>query len=88
MITVDEIKRVAKLMRIELDDYDAHTVKIQKMIEYFDHLDSVNLADSFKCGLTVHINSLRKDVYEPTNFDILKSLKFGAGEHMRSPKLR
>lgn len=88
MITSDEIKRVARLMRIELNDYDENTAKIQKMIEYFDHLDAVDYPDSFKRRLTVSLDSLRKDVSEASDSNVASSLKFRGGEHMHSPKLR
>lgn len=88
MITGDEIKKIAKLMRIELDNYDEHTEKIQKMIEYFDHLDSIELPDTFERGLTVPLDSLRDDVIESEDSNVDLGLKFGGGEHMNSPKLR
>ncbi len=88
MITNDEIRAVAKLMKIEIDDYEEHAEKIRKMIEYFDHLDSVALSDTFQRGITVTIDSLRDDVVENTGAGADLGLKFGGGEHMHSPKLR
>ena len=36
MVSKEEIERVAKLMRIEIDDHVVHVDRVQKMIEYFD----------------------------------------------------
>ena len=88
MITRDEIGRVAELMRIEIGNYDEHVAKIQKMVGYFDHLDSAKLPDSFERGLVVDLDSLRDDVAETPDLDAVRGLKFGVGSHMRSPRLR
>lgn len=88
MITIDEIKKIAKLMKIDLEDYGEHVEKIQTMIGYFERLDTVELPDTFRRGLTVEIDSLRDDTPEPSGFDVGPGLKFRGGEHVRSPKLR
>ena len=35
--------RVAKLMRIRIDDEKEHVKRVQKILEYFDTLDAANV---------------------------------------------
>ncbi len=43
LVTREEIEKVAKLMRIELDDHVVHIDRVQKMIEFFDVLDKAGI---------------------------------------------
>ena len=88
MITQDEIRAIAKAMRIDIGDYGEHVEKIQKMIDYFSILDSASLPDSLEHGQKVGIGSLREDVHVPGDSGMPGGLKFGGGAHMRSPSLR
>lgn len=88
MISSKEIEKIAKLMKIDIDDLEEHVPKIQRMLGYFDHLDSADLSVDLQTPSTVPIDSLRQDVAEPQNRLDTSTLKFGDGEHMRSPKLR
>ena len=44
MVDEDEIIKVAKLMKIDLDDHSEHIVRVKKMLEYFDILDKIDLS--------------------------------------------
>ncbi len=57
----EEIKHVAKLMRIELDDHVVHIDRVQKMIEYFGILDKAGIESEEFDVQEKSINELRED---------------------------
>jgi len=44
MVDEEEIIRVAKLMKIDLEDHNEHVSRVKKMLEYFDILDQIDLS--------------------------------------------
>ena len=44
MVDEEEIIRVAKLMKIDLEDHTEHVSRVKKMLEYFDILDQIDLS--------------------------------------------
>ena len=44
MVDEEEIIRVAKLMKIDLEDHGEHVSRVKKMLEYFDILDQIDLS--------------------------------------------
>ena len=44
MVDEEEIIRVAKLMKIDLEDHTEHVDRVKKMLEYFDILDQIDLS--------------------------------------------
>ena len=44
MVDEEEIIRVAKLMKIDLEDHGEHVGRVKKMLEYFDILDQIDLS--------------------------------------------
>ena len=65
MVTREEIEKVAKLMRIELDDHTVHIDRVQKMIEYFDVLDKAGIESEEFDVQEKSITELREDKYIP-----------------------
>ena len=43
LVDEEEIIRVAKLMKIDLEDHTEHVGRVKKMLEYFDILDQIDL---------------------------------------------
>ncbi len=68
-VTAEEVDRLAKLSELEFSDAETAELisHVQKMLGYFETLDSLNLAD---VPPTAHIldrvNELREDVPEPS----------------------
>ena len=50
MVESEEIMRVAKLMRIRIDDEKEHVKRVQKILEYFDTLDAANVESEIIFG--------------------------------------
>lgn len=87
MITTEEIKRVANLMKIDIDDYDAHLEKIQKMISYFDTLDDANVSHVNLDLVDVDFDKLRDDTFISHNTDMRESIKTLENGFVRAPKM-
>ena len=75
MVTREEIEHVSKLMRIELDDHAIHIERVQKMIEYFDILDSAGVESEDISVQEIPISSLREDTYIPFDRSVLDFYK-------------
>ena len=65
MVTVDDITRMAALMRITINESDEYVEKIQKMLEYFQVLDSAGVGDEAIPTQDVCLADLRDDEHHP-----------------------
>ena len=61
MVDEEEIIRVAKLMKIDLDDHEEHVGRVKKMLEYFDILDQIDLSSEEITAQEKSLTELRKD---------------------------
>ncbi len=75
MVTKEEIEHVAKLMHIDIDNHVEYIEKVQKIMEYFDVLDSAGVESEEISVKEISISNLRNDEYikyEDKLIDILK----------------
>ena len=87
LVTKEEIEKVAKLMRIELDDHTVHVDRVKKMIEYFDILDKAGIeSDEFDVQ-EKSIIELREDKHIPYDGKLIEKLKNFKGTYVRAPKM-
>ena len=87
MVTEEEITRVAKLMKIELEDHSEHMKRVQKMLEYFDILDKANVESEEIIVQETDLEKLRDDKYIPYDQKLLKFLKTYREKYVKAPKL-
>jgi aspartyl-tRNA(Asn)/glutamyl-tRNA(Gln) amidotransferase subunit C len=87
LVTKEEIEKVAKLMRIELDDHAVHIDRVQKMIEYFGILDKAGIEDEEFNVQEKSINELREDAHIPYDVKLIEKLKNFKGNYIRAPKM-
>ena len=87
MVDEEEISEVAKLMKIDLEDHSTHVKRVQKMLEYFDILDSVNVESEEITVQETDLDKLRDDKYIPYNKNLLKFLKSYQEKYVKAPKL-
>ncbi len=87
MVTEEEIARVAKLMKIELEDHSEHVKRVQKMLEYFDILDKANVESEEIIVQETDIDELRDDRYIQYDKKLLKFLKTYKEKYVKAPKL-
>ena len=87
LVDKEEITRVAKLMKIELEDHNEHVIRVQKMLEYFDILDKANVESEEVKPLEIDMDKLRDDRYVQYDKKLLKFLKTYKEKYVKAPKL-
>lgn len=87
LVSKEEIDRVAKLMRIEIDDHVVHIDRVQKMIEYFDILDKAGLESEELIVQEQKFEDLREDKHIPYNEKLIDKLKNYKNSYVRAPKM-
>ena len=87
MVSKEEVERVAKLMKIDLDDHLVHVDRVQKMIEYFNILDEAGVESEELIVQEKSINSLREDKYIPYDEKLIKKLRNFRENYIRAPKM-
>jgi len=87
MVSKEEVERVAKLMKIDLDDHLVHVDRVQKMIEYFNILDEAGVESEELIVQEKPISDLREDKYIPYDEKLIKKLKNFRENYIRAPKM-
>ena len=87
LVNEEEISEVAKLMKIDLEYHSAHIERVQKMLEYFDILDSANVESEEIAVQEIDLDKLRDDKHIPYNKNLLKFLKSYQEKYVKAPKL-
>ena len=86
MVSREEIEHVAKLMRIEIDDPTIYE-GVDKMMEYFDILDSAGVESEEIFVREIPITNLREDKYIPFDEKLIEKLNHYKGTYVRAPKM-
>ena len=86
MVSHEEIQHVAKLMKIELDDPTIYE-RVDKMIGYFDILDSAGVESEEIPFTEISISELREDKYIPFDEKLIEKLNHYKGTYVRAPKM-
>lgn len=86
MASREEIEHVAKLMRIEIDDPTIYEI-VDKMIGYFDILDSAGVESEDISVREIPISDLREDKYTPFDEKLIEKLNHYKGTYVRAPKM-
>ena len=87
MIDEEEIIRVAKLMKIDLEDHGEHVGRVKKMLEYFDILDQIDLSSEEITAQEKLLTDLRKDEFIQHDKKLIESLKNFREHYVRAPKM-
>jgi aspartyl-tRNA(Asn)/glutamyl-tRNA(Gln) amidotransferase subunit C len=87
MVTEEEIERVSKLMKIDVDDHKEYVDKVQSMINYFDILDSAGVESEEITMHEIPVSSLREDEHIPFNGKLIEKLNNYKGTYIRAPKM-
>ena len=87
MVDEEEIIRVAKLMKIDLEDHSEHVGRVKKMLEYFDILDQIDLSSEEITSQQKSLTELRKDEFIPNDKKLIESLKNFREHYVRAPKM-
>jgi aspartyl-tRNA(Asn)/glutamyl-tRNA(Gln) amidotransferase subunit C len=87
MVTAEEIERVSKMMRIDVDDHREYIDKVQSMIKFFDVLDSAGVDSEEISMQEIPISNLRKDEHVPFDGKLIEKLNHYKGTYVRAPKM-
>ncbi len=87
MVDEEEIIKVAKLMKIDLDDHSEHVDRVKKMLDYFDILDQIDLSSEEITSQQKSLDELRKDEFIPNDKKLIESLKNFREHYVRAPKM-
>ncbi|MDH3489049.1 MAG: hypothetical protein OEL56_01220 [Nitrosopumilus sp.] len=87
MVTQEEITRVSKLMKIEIDDHREYVDKVKKMIGYFDVLDSAGVESEEISMPEIQISSLREDKHIPFSDKLIEKINHYKGTYIHAPKM-
>ena len=87
LVTKEDIEHVAKLMRIDIENHDEYFDKIQKILNYFDILDRVNIESEDISVQEVSVSELREDKHIPFESNLITHLKNYKGTFVRAPKM-
>ena len=87
MVTSEEIERVSKLMRIDVQDHREYVDKVQSMMDFFDVLDSAGVDSEEISMQEISISNLRKDEHIPFEDKLIEKLNHYKGTYVRAPKM-
>ena len=83
MVESEEIMRVAKLMRIRIDDEKEHVKRVQKILEYFDTLDAANVESENLESNSMSVEDLRDDVHSKFKGSLIDQIKNYQGTYSK-----
>lgn len=63
MVTDEDVKQMAAMMRLDIGDGGDYTRKVQRMLAYFDVLDSAGVEDETILVQHIRLSQLRQDVH-------------------------
>lgn len=87
MVSEEEIEKVTKLMKIDVDDHREFVDKVHTMIDYFDLLDSAGVEDEEITMSDVPLSLLREDKHIPFEESLIEKLNNYKGTYVRAPKM-
>ncbi|MXX21313.1 MAG: hypothetical protein F4Y82_01380 [Cenarchaeum sp. SB0665_bin_23] len=85
MITEDDIRHVAAMMRLDISDKDDYAEKVKGMLEYFDVLDSADILEEDILVQEINISNLRDD--EHVSHSSIQCKSQNKRGHLRVPRL-
>ena len=87
MVTHDEIRIVAGMMKIDIHDHGEYVDKIESMIGYFDILDSAGVEDEEITVREIPASCLREDVHVAPDSKLIQRLNHYKDAYVRAPKM-
>ena len=89
MISKEEVKHLAWLARIELDDKElkVYTKQVEQIIGYFDILDRISLEDVQVSQRSVSYTKFRDDVPKEPSDNALSVVKNTKEKFVKAPKM-
>ncbi len=91
-ITSDDVRKVAKLARLKLDqeEVEKYTNQLEQILGYFEHLEDVDTSNVDPTTRAVEVvNRVRTDTVKTSQFreDLLDQAPHREGDFYRVPKI-
>ena len=89
MVSKEEVKHIAWLARMELDEeeLEVYTQQVEQLIGYFDTLDKLSLEDIQVSQRIVSYVKFRDDIPKESNDKALKVVKNRKERFVKAPKM-
>ena len=89
MVIKDEVKHLAWLARMELDDkeLEVYTRQVEQIIGYFDTLDKISLEDSQVSQRSASYSKFRDDVPKESTDNVFSVVKNSKERFVKAPKM-
>lgn len=89
MVSKEEVKHLAWLARIELDDKElqVYTTQVEQIIGYFDILDKISLENVQVSQRSVSYTKFRDDVPKESSDNALSVVKNTKERFVKAPKM-
>ena len=90
MVTIEQVKHLAWLSRLELtnDEIEKYHIEIEKIIGYLDRLDSVSLSDIEPRHYERRVSEFRDDIIYDNQTDLSKTTKYSKEGYVKGPRMR
>lgn len=90
MVTIEQVKHLAWLSRLELtnDEIEKYHIEIEKIIGYLDRLDSVSLSDVEPRHYERRVSEFRDDIIYDNQTDLSKTTKYSKEGYVKGPRMR
>lgn len=90
MVPIEHVKHLAWLSRLDLsqEELEKYHIEIEKIIEYFDRLDSITLSDIEPRYYEKSVSEFRNDEVHETRTDLSKTTKNIKDGYVKAPRMR
>lgn len=90
MVTIEHVKHLAWLSRLDLskEDLEKYHIEIEKIIEYLDRLDSIALSEVEPRYYEKSVSEFRSDEVHETGTDLSKTTKNVKDGYVKAPRMR
>ncbi|HMK32313.1 MAG TPA: hypothetical protein VK431_01675 [Nitrosopumilaceae archaeon] len=87
MVDRKEIEHLSNLIKIEISDPQKYITQVEKILNYFELLDKVEIKTDDLLGQELTLDKLRDDKFVPFEDKLVESLKKTKENFVRAPKM-
>ena len=83
----NEIRSVAKMMKIDMENHEDYVDKVESMLNYFDILDSAGVEDEDIEMREITVSCLREDKHVASNQNLIQKLGNNDENYIKAPRV-
>ena len=87
MVEKKDIEHLGDLVKIEIKEPEKYIKQVEKILHYFDSLDTVDFDSDSTLRNEVDADNLRDDKHEPYDMSLIDCLKKDQNNFIRAPKM-